>query len=151
VFVDGGLLQAGLVYGVGDLGQLVLGDHQVAHHHGAVAVFGEGRVPAEGKSRLDGDSVADHAQVGAGQRHPVDRSAHQHTGAAQHGGDRCPVRLRGRQRRQSPLAVVGVPDRLGHRGVRRRSGDFGIAWPGAAGQYQQASGAGGQGDPAHAC
>ncbi len=52
MLVEGCLLDPGGLERVGDLGQFVLGDHQVAHEHGPVAVLGERRVPPSDRPGL---------------------------------------------------------------------------------------------------
>ncbi len=112
---------------VGDLGQLRLGDHQIAHHHHAVVVLGEGHVTAQGQTCLDRDPLGDHVQVGAGQRNPVNGAVvTELSAAAQDGGDGSPVG------RGSGNGLVGSG-----RGLRIGRGGSGGAAAAAAGQYQQ--------------
>lgn len=105
--MQGGLLDPGGLQGVGDLGQFVLGDDQVAHEHGLVLVLGEGRVAAERQAGVDGDALARDLEVLAGQRDAVDGALHQRSGAAKGVGDRLPVRLRGLDGLFKVLALGG--------------------------------------------
>ena len=63
MLVDRGLLDSVGLQRIGDVGQLGLGDRQVAHHERRGVVFGEGGIAAEGQPGLDRHAVGDHVQV----------------------------------------------------------------------------------------
>lgn len=145
--MDRGLGDASLLQRVDDLGQLVLGDHQVAHRRrAAVAIAGEGRVGAEREPWLDLHALRGDLQVTAGEPDPVDRAAHHLAFTAQRVRHALPV-LRGGGDRLRRVAGGG--------GLRTGTPAAALAGPGAlpaaAGTRADQQHRCGRGREPHAC
>ena len=76
-----------------DLG---FGQHEIAHHHGGVAVRPEGEPGAEREARLQLDAIKRDMQIGARQADAIDAARHCRAGFAERSGNLAPVGFGGR-------------------------------------------------------
>lgn len=107
---------------IGDLGQLLLGDHEVAHQQRfVVVVSGECRVPAQRQPWFDVHTVGRDVKVIARQVDPIRGVVVSELAAtSQRVGHRLPVGIGGGHRRTSFAGVAAARSTLGARTARRQ-------------------------------
>jgi len=93
-----------------DRAHLVHGQHQIAHHHAAIAHFLERQIAAERKAGLQLDAVERDLEIGARQPDAVDAAGHCRAGLAERLPD---LGL--------PVAIGGVGGGRQRRGKYQRS------------------------------
>ena len=77
---------------------LCLGEHEIAHHHGHIALWPERQPRAEGECGFEFDAIKRDMQIGARQPNTINAAGHLRAGLAEGSGDLAPVGFRGRAR-----------------------------------------------------